>query len=263
MPYLSRAWQMLLKGIEETGRAPNPLAAAEMVLIRLAYTADLPTPDDLIRTLGGGTMPSRLPGAAPTKPEPRDDRGPLNTAPSGPVGSATAIDADDAEAFDDGLDIGELDLGESDISDDSAPALAPAAPNPRTFADVVTLVGQKRDAKLRLHLEDHVSLVKFDATAGSIDLFLLPGAPPEIANDLREKLNAWTGQRWMVVLSKTAGAQAIGAVRREREAAELESLKAHPAVRAVLEAFPDAKIAEIRRLAPLPSSDADDESAAG
>ena len=56
MPYLSRAWQMLLKGLEETSRAPVPYAAAEMVLIRLAYTADLPTPDDLIRTLGGGAV---------------------------------------------------------------------------------------------------------------------------------------------------------------------------------------------------------------
>ncbi len=59
MPYLARAWQMLLKGLEETARSPNPFSAAEMVLIRLAYTADLPTPDDLIKTLGGGTMPSR------------------------------------------------------------------------------------------------------------------------------------------------------------------------------------------------------------
>ncbi|MEQ1713131.1 MAG: DNA polymerase III subunit gamma/tau, partial [Hyphomicrobium sp.] len=42
MPLLSRAWQMLLKGIDETGRAHDQLAAAEMALIRLAYTADLP-----------------------------------------------------------------------------------------------------------------------------------------------------------------------------------------------------------------------------
>ena len=45
VPLLARAWQMLLKGWEETGKAPNPRAAAEMVLIRLAHTADLPAPD--------------------------------------------------------------------------------------------------------------------------------------------------------------------------------------------------------------------------
>ena len=40
MAILARAWQLLLKGLEETANAPNPTAAAEMVLIRLAYTAD-------------------------------------------------------------------------------------------------------------------------------------------------------------------------------------------------------------------------------
>ena len=87
-------------------------------------------------------------------------------------------------------------------------------PDPRSFAEVVTLAGTKRDMMLKVHLEDNVSLVKFDAATGSIDLHLLPGAPAELANDLREKLNAWTGRRWMVMLSKTAGAPAIGAVRR-------------------------------------------------
>ena len=263
VPYLSRAWQMLLKGIEETSRAPNPLAAADMVLIRLAYTADLPTPDDLIRTLGGGAIPARVPGAVPPSPSPRDQRGPLNAAP-GPAtiadDNSTPDDIDPAEEFaePDGFD-------DSGFDSDQPVARAPpiVVPDPRSFAEVVALVGQKRDAKLKIHLEDHVSLVKFDASTGSIDFFLLPGAPPEIANELREKLNAWTARRWMVMLSKAAGAPAIGAVRREREAAEREALMAHPAVRAVFEAFPDAKIAEVRRIAPAQGIETDDESAAG
>ncbi len=72
MPYLSRAWQMLLKGFEETARAPNPRITAEMVLIRLAYTADLPTPDELIRTLGGGAVPVRRRRAFPAGTDGRD-----------------------------------------------------------------------------------------------------------------------------------------------------------------------------------------------
>ncbi|MEQ1652258.1 MAG: DNA polymerase III subunit gamma/tau [Hyphomicrobium sp.] len=264
MPYLSRAWQMLLKGIEETSRAPNPLAAAEMVLIRLAYTADLPTPDDLIRTLGGGAVSSRAPGsAAPRLDPPRDQRGPLNAASENPTAVAPAasgpIAPDDSfDSLDDGGEFGGLE------DEDAGPVVQQrAVPDPRSFTEVVALVGLKRDAKLKIHLEDHVSLVKFDAATGSIDLFLLPGAPPEIANDLREKLNAWTGKRWMVMLSKAAGAPALGAVRREREAAEREALMSHPAVRAVMEAFPDAKIADIRKLIPAVEIADDDESATG
>ncbi|MET0431977.1 MAG: DNA polymerase III subunit gamma/tau, partial [Hyphomicrobium sp.] len=259
MPYLSRAWQMLVKGFEEVARAPNPRVAAEMVLIRLAYTSDLPTPDELIRALGGGAAPARRP-ALPAGDAPAGQRGPLNARGDAPVAQVAAdVYEDDAtEVFD-------LDDGEPPADDDVdvSPVAASGSlkSDPRSFADVVALVGEKRDAMLKIHLEDHVSLVKFDAIAGSIDLFLLPDAPPELANDLREKLNAWTTRRWVVVLSKEAGATPIGVLRREREAAELESLKTHPAVRAVLDAFPDAKIAEVRRIAGR-ETDTDSESEA-
>lgn len=259
MPYLSRAWQMLLKGIEETSRAPNPLAAAEMVLIRLAYTADLPTPDELIRTLGGGTLSARVPPASALRSEaPGETRGPLNAAPPPTISAIPSDDGELFESLDDGGEFGGLDEDVTEVS-----SAASLSHDLRSFADVIALVGEKRDAKLKLHLEDQVSLVKFDATAGSIDVFLMPGAPPEIANDLREKLNTWTNKRWVVVLSKTAGATPVGVVRREREAAELEALKAHPAVRVILEAFPGAKITDVRRLiAPVATPDAD-ESATG
>jgi DNA polymerase-3 subunit gamma/tau len=268
MPYLSRAWQMLLKGVEETARASNPRVAAEMVLIRLAYTADLPTPDELIRMLGGGAAPSRR--TAPLAPSERgapDTRAPLNAGTEAPRARArTAVDEDEAdENTGDVFPLSDDDRSSDDDGIGDEPiAPAPRSPktDPRSFADVVALAGERRDAKLKYHLEDHVSLVKFDGVTGSIDLFLLPGAPAELANDLREKLNAWTSRRWLVVLSKEAGQPAIGAVRREREAAELESLKAHPAVRAVLEAFPDAKIAQVRPIAGR-DTDTDSESEVG
>lgn len=259
MPYLSRAWQMLVKGFDEVSRAPNPRVAAEMVLIRLAYTSDLPTPDELIKALGGGAVPARRP-ALPAGEAPAGQRGPLNTRVDVPVAENDQDDLGDlgdAFEFDDGEPIGDAE------GDEAIPAVSGGSmrSDPRSFADVVALAGEKRDAKLKWHLEDHVSLVKFDAVAGSIDLFLMPEAPPELANDLREKLNLWTTRRWVVVLSKDAGATPIGVVRREREAQELESLKAHPAVRAVLEAFPDAKIAEVRRIAGR-ETDTDSESEA-
>jgi len=233
-PLLSRAWQMLLKGWEETARAPNPRAAAEMVLIRLAHTADLPAPDEVIRSLGGPEALER--GGA--KPALRDN----GTTRELPLarGAASPVAADETVGVDEDWDAAN---GEEALEGE----LPLSPPDPRTFAEVVALVGARRDAKLKVHLEEHVSLVKFDATAGSIDLFLLPGAPPQIANELREKLIAWTRRRWVVMLSKTAGAHPIGELRREHEAAELESLKSHPAVKAVLDEFPDAKI-EVRPL---------------
>src|SRR5215469_8778790 len=65
MRLLSRTWQMLLKGIAEVKEAARPIAAAEMVLVRIAYAADLPSPDDAIRSLGDA---SQRAGAAPDRP---------------------------------------------------------------------------------------------------------------------------------------------------------------------------------------------------
>ncbi len=53
LPVLTRAWQLLLKGLADIKDAPRPLAAADMVLVRLACAADLPTPDEALKRLGG------------------------------------------------------------------------------------------------------------------------------------------------------------------------------------------------------------------
>src|SRR5688500_2468637 len=54
MASLTRAWMLLMKGLQETLSAPSPLRAAEMALIRLCYVADLPSPADAIKSLQTG-----------------------------------------------------------------------------------------------------------------------------------------------------------------------------------------------------------------
>jgi DNA polymerase-3 subunit gamma/tau len=218
IPLLSRAWQMLLKGIEETSRAPSPLAAAEMVLIRLAYTADLPTPDEIIRTLGGGQSgAARSSTARPQRPAPEAPRVPLNA---------------------------------------TDPASAESGPGPRNFAEVAELAGAHRDARLKFHLEEHVSLVRFEP--GRLEVNVLAGAPANLLQELGDKLGRWTGRHWVVAQSREKGECTLAEVRREREAAEVAALREHPAVAALFETFPDAEIKEVR---PLPRPSEDDDSA--
>jgi DNA polymerase-3 subunit gamma/tau len=228
MAILSRAWQMLLKGLEEGANAPNRAAAAEMVLIRLAYTADLPPPDEIIRALGE-------PAGARTARPPADKAAP----PAAPVSLLEIDGSEDGEP------------GDEEAALDASASTLPVV---RSFQDVLELAGRHREAKLKVHLEEHVSLVKFDA-AGSIELHLLPGAPKELGNELREKLNAWTGGRWMVALSNRPGSPPLGQVERERKAREISALKEHPAVAAVLKQFPDAEITNVQR---LPQAKTDD-----
>jgi DNA polymerase III subunit gamma/tau len=231
MAILSRAWQLLLKGLEEGAVAPNQAAAAEMVLIRLAYTADLPPPDEIIKALGGDTVGQRSGNT--------DAPAAGRTPSAAPVSLADSGDGDDIQPED------------ADGPLDYAPDTLPIA---RSFEEVVELASKNREAKLKVHLEEHVSLVKFDP-AGSIELHLLPGAPRELANELREKLNAWTGGRWMVALSNRPGSAPLGQLERERKAREISALKEHPAVAAVLKQFPDAEITSVQR---LPQAKTDD-----
>ncbi len=148
------------------------------------------------------------------------------------------------------------DLAEVEAEIGPAAGLVPQFATVRSFDDVVELAGVKRDAMLKLQLEDNISLVKFDAGQGAIEIFLLPKAPKEIANHLREKLSLWTGRRWMVALAPRMGDKPVGQVMRERAAAELEELKQHPAVGEVFKAFPQAKISSVRALPRAKKDDA-------
>ncbi len=72
VPRLATAWQMLLKGLDEATRAPRPFAAAEMLVIRMCYTAQLPSPADIIGELKG--RPAVQP-AKKEEPRPRIEAG--------------------------------------------------------------------------------------------------------------------------------------------------------------------------------------------
>ncbi len=261
---LSRVWQMLLKGIEEAGRAPNPHAAAEMVLIRIAYTADLPAPEDIIKTLGGVGVPTRR----KHKEAPAGDAfmGAARAEaanPSTPVADAaargehqrvtgsqdSAVWLDESMTFAEGIpEDAEYDPEDPLYAETQPPDAGSLMPDPGSFAEVIELVSAKRDAKLKVHLEENVSLVKFDRENRSIDIFLMANGPAELANELREKLNQWTGKRWIVMLSKSEGEKPIGLARREAAAAELERLKSEPLVAAALKAFPEAEVTSVREI---------------
>ncbi len=121
IPALGRAWQMLLKGIGEVEQAPDRRAAAEMVLIRLCYLAEGPTPGEILRRLAElPAEPSRVPAPAPHGPD--------------PGGGARAANGGDAP---------------------------PAPAGPRSFREVVALAAERREALLHAHLLNSVHLVRF------------------------------------------------------------------------------------------------------
>lgn len=244
MAVLSRAWQTLLKGYDEIGKAPNQLSAAEMIIMRLLYMSDLPSPGDVIAALKKAPDGPVTGGGAPMNGGEKNQGSEGNLAPSHNDGGAGA------HTMSRSVNGPELHF---ESTPEQAISTAPHAENNQiptltSFADVLELIGEKRDVKLKLQLEEYAELVRF--SPGSIELHLLDSATDGLAGDLTNKLSRWTGTRWMVALSHERGQETIGSQRRIREQKELEQIKTHPAVLDVMQNFPGAEIVSIKPIEP-------------
>ena len=216
MPVLTRAWQMLLKGLSEARAAPMPLQAVEMVIVRMAYAAELPTPADAIKALESGATVSRPSPAAPSSP-----------SSSGGVRAVARGSAMPAAEH--------APHPTAQLSPQAVPETLPA---PQTFGAIVDLFLEKREAGLATLLKHNVRLVRFES--GLIEFNPDKNAPKDLAGQVGKLLTQWTGQRWVASVVNTAGQPTL-------HEQELEHAKADPLVKSILDAFPGATIAGVRR----------------
>ncbi len=212
---------MLLKGLGEVAEASRPLAAADMVLVRLCHVADLPTPDEAIRLLADAD-PALRPAAPPNPP---------STARS--IAPAMASRPQAAPRF----------------QPEAEPHTAVAArPELRRFEDVIARARAERDIALANALERNVRPVRFEA--GQIEIALTPAADAELPQRLGRVLQGWTGRRWIIVISQDEVTTETARETREKSrAALLEEVKADPLVSKLLERFPGAEIVGVRERA--------------
>src|SRR5215510_314468 len=244
---------MLLKGIAEVAAAGRPLAAAEMVLVRIAYSADLPTPDEVIRSLDDNATVARARGSAPAHAS-------AASAPrfEAPRTEAPRFDAPRVETSR-GAPRAALALSNEPIArlpetQPSPPALVVAR-----FEDLIALAAEKRDLAVKLALERDVRLVRCED--GRLEIGLERSAAKTLVNDLARKFSQWTNRRWMVVVSAEAGQPTVRSQNDARQAELKTGVRADPLVQAVLARFPGAEIVDVRRgeaPQPLPSGDPED-----
>ncbi|MGI8841242.1 MAG: DNA polymerase III subunit gamma/tau [Caulobacteraceae bacterium] len=215
---LARLWQMLLKAHDEVRRAPHPEAAVEMTLIRLAYAADLPGPEEALKALRAGEAPAPA-GRVP--------------APSGGGGG--------------GLSARALVTQSAPLQVAARPS--PALADPRSFEDVVALIDARRDIGLKLDVAKYLRPISF--RPGAVVFEPAPGAPANLAQRLVMRLKEWTGQTWLVAAEGGGGAETLlERETRAKAAAHAEAL-AEPFVQAVMDAFPGTEIVEVRQIARL------------
>ena len=230
---LSRVWQLLLAGHDEVNRAMNAKAAAEMVLIRLAHISDMPTPEELIKQYETAQPGPSVAGAAP--------QGAGGQANGGAVSQG-------GPAIPQSPPAGASMRGPSGHMPQAAPVVQSTAPVLQNFQAVIDLVADQRDIGLKHALENGVHLVGFEAAAGEragrIDIRLADGQD-NIAQDLTRKLRDWTGQNWVISLSKEQGQETIGALKRTDAERREDEARADPFVKAALAAFPEAEIISV------------------
>ena len=212
---LSRGWQILLKGLAEVQSAPSPLAAAEMVLVRLIYVSDLPPPAELLKALRegeGGLARKSLP-AQPGGPGPRAE-GARQTAPSGKVATATSL------------------------------AVRPESESlPGSLEALMVMIAAAREGILYSQVASFVHLVRYEP--GLIEFRPAAEAPRDLASRLGRFLQDQTGTRWVISVSREQGDPSFREQEEAKRRQALREVEEHPLIKAAMTAFPGARIERI------------------
>ena len=226
LPVLARAWQMLLRGVDEVRIAPDGAAAAEMLLLRLACVSELPPPSELARLARGeaGPMPAQavagggMRPVAAVLPKPQ----PVAAAPPEPQ-----------------------------------PATPATTAQPRSYRELVEMIARSGERLIAAFLYEQTRLLRFEP--GRIELRLGAAVPPDLPSRLGEVAGRLTGRRWIVAVGSGEGepplAEQADAARRRR----IAELGHDPDFRSLLEAFPGAEIVDVREAAPVSQDAASDQ----
>ena len=253
---LSRTWQMLLKGISETQTANRPINAGEMVLIRLAHAASLPTLDEALKMLDGAPAPTG--GGAPR---------PNGGGPAGPSGgpAASAVGSSYMPSGGGGGQTMRLVASQAAPQFEPAavvnePAVPEAEPQPtvsvRTIADIVALADSHRDMAMKVMLKQYVRPVRIED--GKLEVALTSDAPKTLLPELNTRMQTWTGRRWVISVSREEGGSTIAEVEAVKRENAMMDARADPAVAAILARFPGSKIIDIRIPDAVAVEDADE-----
>ena len=221
MPTLGRTWQILLKGLAEVNNAPHPQKAAEMVVIRLLYAADLPDPAELVKKLKD----------QPTTTAPPTMQAPANN------GGTTTIQADATPQ--------PVAMETNAVAQPKAESLETPPTAIKTMQDVVNVLEQNGEMVFATQVAMFAHPVKIDE--GLIEFRPADHAPPRLSQDLSQKLKAITGERWIVTISSQPGEPTLAQQRDAADAKLREEILQKPLIKNILELFPDAELKDITK----------------
>ena len=211
MATLTRAWQILLKGISEIKYSQSPAKSLDMLLVRLAYAAELPTPIELLKQEDDGT-------AAQKKTE--------NLAHT-----QTPLPQKEAPTF----------THEKTTIVSSDATSQKTSKNIQTVADIVALAQEDKEMLLSFNIANYVHPIEL--SFGNLKFSEVEGLPSDFCQKLRVFLKKKTGIDWNIVAVKGAtGGQSVKEQAIENKRKMKENLSSAPLVQEVLKTFPSAQI---------------------
>ena len=211
LPGLTRAWQILLKGIEEIRAAPNPDEAGSMVLIRLAYSCNLPDPASLVKKIQASLEENKT--TFNDSLEEKDD-GKKNT-------SEIINDLQEINSIDNKTTLAEVN----------------------TFEDLVEIFKIKGELLLHAQLLSCVHLISFEK--GKLEISISGNTNNNIAKDISKFLKNWTGEDWVISIVNDQGTESLDHKNERKAQEEIENTKNTPEMQKVLKAFPNAELKSV------------------
>jgi DNA polymerase-3 subunit gamma/tau len=289
MARLVRAWQITLKGHGELALAPDPKAAADMVLIRLAYAAQMPSPADLVQKLeksgvadGVGTHTATSPSSASTAslvphdepqksperensfappPQPEEQGQHVENVPPVPADEPPLTESLQENGMKDEWPVPPPDTKDAedvDMTADQPEGVSSVpVPPPENMAAMASLFEARGELLLAATIRTRLRCVRFEPGQFefSTDADIDPAVPRQIASQLLE----WTGLRWIVSISNEKGGATIDEQDQEKKAKDIAAVSEHPLIAATLTAFPGASVTEIRPAENLPEAPPEDD----
>ena len=211
LPGLTRAWQILLKGIEEIRAAPNPDEAGSMILIRLAYSCNLPDPASLVKKIQASLEENKT--TFKDSLEEKDD-GKKNT-------SEIINDLQEINSIDNKTTLAEVN----------------------TFEDLVEIFKIKGELLLHAQLLSCVHLISFEK--GKLEISISGNTNNNIAKDISKFLKNWTGEDWVISIVDDQGTETLDHKNERKAQEEIENTKNTPEMQKVLKAFPNAELKSV------------------
>ncbi len=245
MSILARAYQILLKGLGEVRNAPHPQQAAEMVIIRLCYVAEMPTPEDAVRmvqSMQQSGPPTGGPGGGPSGGG-GGGGGAMAQAVGAPaIGTSTA-----PQSAPTAMRVVNGGLANAPQTQPEQQSQIESKADPQTFNAVVDLADKMKNIILKANLMNNVHLVSFEP--GKIEFRPNEHAPGTLAGDLKKFLDGHTNRTWAVSLSRhAAGDITLAQVRDEAIAKRKAEVSQHPLVNEVLTTFPGSVIEKVHEI---------------